>query len=188
MIVDREAPTTSGKKKKQGRGIDSDDDHISVEDADASNNIGDQSTMLLDQSKMYDSSHKLKGDSQLIHDPDRSMAKMKELSLEIKGQDKDQLEDEKKDLGQKNKSELRQRFRLDSVMSREEEMSAKSNDDSGSTDEYHVSSQESEHDELSEMMGNHVNIQIYNQMREVLTMHYENVQEGSANLLRRFGV
>lgn len=38
------------------------------------------------------------------------------------------------------------------------------------------------------MMGNHVNIQIYNQMKEVLTMSFENVQEGSANLLRRFGV
>ena len=38
------------------------------------------------------------------------------------------------------------------------------------------------------MMGNHVNIQIYNQMKEVLTMHFEGVQEGSANLLRRFGV
>ena len=100
--------------------------------------------MLLDQSKMYDSSHKLKGDSQLIHDPDRSMAKMKELSLEIKGQDKDQFEDEKKDLGQKNKSELRQRFRLDSVMSSDEDKSEKHNDDSGSTDEYHISSQESE--------------------------------------------
>ena len=123
MIVDREAPTTGGKKKKNGRGIDSDDDRLSNEEADISNNLGDQSTMLLDQSKMYDSSIKLKGDSQLIHDPDRSMAKMKELSLEIKGQDKDQFEDEKKDLGQKNKSELRQRFRLDSVMSSEEDKS-----------------------------------------------------------------
>ena len=114
--------------------------------------------MILDQSRMYDSSHKLRGDSQLIHDPDRSMAKMKELSLEIKGQDKDQIEDEKKDIGQKNKSELIQRFRLDSVLSSDEEKSEKHNDNSGSTDEYHVSSEESEQDELSEMMGNHVNI------------------------------
>ena len=73
------------------------------------------------------------------------MTKMKELSLEIKGQDRDQFEDEKKDLGQKNKSELRQRFRLDSVMSSEElDKSEKHNEDSGSTDEYHISSQESE--------------------------------------------
>ena len=58
---------------------------------------------------------------------------------------------------------LLQRFRLNSVLS-----SGSSGDDhkngkeSGSTEEYHVSSGESEQDELSEMMGNHVNVQIYN--------------------------